>query len=97
MARPTAGKTQANSAAVAGRYGSYATLSSITCRIGMRLLKLAPILLAGSALAWPQTVPLKSVGSVLERYQQALGGVDAIRKVESGTWRGEIEESGTKG
>jgi hypothetical protein len=65
----------------------------------MHLAKLLAILSVSGALLWPQqTAPaLKSADEVLERYQRALGGVDAIRKVESGIWRGEIEGSGEKG
>jgi hypothetical protein len=51
-----------------------------------------------AALLFGQTAPpLKSVDEVLVRYQQALGGVDAIGKVESETSRGEIEDSNVKG
>ena len=41
-----------------------------------------------------QAAELKSAAAVLERYQQALGGADAIAGVQSETARGEIEGSG---
>jgi len=55
----------------------------------MAYAKVVGILASAAALGWPQTAPLKTVGAVLERYKQALGGVDAIRKVQSETRRGE--------
>jgi hypothetical protein len=68
----------------------------------MHFAKLAAITSASGALLWPQQAaappaPLKSVDAVLERYQRALGGADAVRKIESETRRGEIEGSGAKG
>jgi len=63
----------------------------------MRLIRLVSVILAGSVLAWPQVAQLKTAGAVLERYQQALGGVDAIRKVQSETRRGEVEATGMRG
>lgn len=60
----------------------------------MRLIKLAMVVLAGGVLAWPQVGQLKTADAVLERYQQALGGVDAIRKVQSETRHGEVEAPG---
>jgi hypothetical protein len=41
-----------------------------------------------------QTPQLKTTAEVLDRYQQALGGADAIAKVQSETIRGEIEGTG---
>ncbi len=41
--------------------------------------------------------PLKSAPAVLDRYKQALGGADAIAKVQSETVRGEIEGTGISG
>jgi hypothetical protein len=43
---------------------------------------------------WTRAGPLKSVDAVLERYKQALGGVDVIAKVESETVQGEINGTG---
>jgi hypothetical protein len=63
----------------------------------MRLLKLAIVTLACVAPVWPQAEPLKTADAVLDRYKQALGGVDAIGKVQSETVRGEIERAGTPG
>ena len=63
----------------------------------MRLTEAAIIMLAGAAVAWPQTGQLKTAGAVLERYQQALGGVDAIKKVQSETRQGEVEATGLYG
>jgi outer membrane lipoprotein-sorting protein len=40
---------------------------------------------------------LKTAQAVLEKYQQALGGVDAIRGVQSETRHGKIEGTGIKG
>lgn len=63
----------------------------------MRLAGLAMAVLAGSVPAWPQTGPLKTVDQVLEKYQRALGGVDAIRKVRSETRHGQVEATGLPG
>jgi hypothetical protein len=38
--------------------------------------------------------PLKSVDAVLDRYKQALGGVDSIARVQSETVHGEIDGTG---
>lgn len=46
---------------------------------------------------WAQDAPPKNAAAVLDRYKQVLGGVDAIRKVQSETVRGEIEGSGVQG
>jgi hypothetical protein len=43
------------------------------------------------------SVQLKTAAAVLDRYKQALGGVDAIRKVQWETVRGEIEGTGVPG
>ncbi len=63
----------------------------------MRLIQPTILLFAGSVLAWPQAAPLKTAEAVLERYKQALGGPDAIKKVQSETTHGEVEGSGLKG
>ncbi|MGA9542614.1 MAG: hypothetical protein WBQ85_03545 [Candidatus Sulfotelmatobacter sp.] len=68
----------------------------------MRLIKLGIVLFACVALIlpqqlWPQAAQLKTVGAVLDRYKQALGGVEAIAHVQSETVRGEIEGTGLFG
>lgn len=63
----------------------------------MRLIKLALVIFGGTTLFWPQAVQLKTTDAVLEKYQQALGGVDAIKKVQSLTARGEVESTGMQG
>ena len=63
----------------------------------MHLLRLAVVILASVAPVWPQAVPLKTAEAVLDRYKQALGGAEAIAKVQSETVRGEIESSGKPG
>jgi len=44
-----------------------------------------------------QDAQLNTAAAVLDRYKQVLGGVDAIKKVQSETVRGEIEGSGMAG
>jgi len=63
----------------------------------MRHARIAALTLVFGVLAWPQTPPLKTAAEVLERYRQAIGGVDAIKKVQSETRRGEMEQTGMKG
>jgi hypothetical protein len=63
----------------------------------MRLTKSAIVVFACSALIWPQVGQLKTADAVLKRYQQALGGVNAIAKVQSETVRGEVEGTGMSG
>jgi len=63
----------------------------------MRPARLAIALLACVVPMWPQADQLKTADAVLERYKQALGGVEAIRKVQSETVRGEIEGGGMQG
>ena len=63
----------------------------------MRWFKLAIVIFGSVAPVWPQAAPLKTADAVLDRYKQALGGVDAIAKVQSETVRGEIEKAGTPG
>lgn len=63
----------------------------------MRLVRLAIVIFAGGALVWPQVGQFKTADAVLERYQQALGGVDAIKKVQSETRRGKVEATGLQG
>lgn len=63
----------------------------------MRLTKLVIVILASVAPVWPQATQLKTADAVLDRYKHALGGVDAIQKVQSETVHGELESSGTPG
>ncbi len=63
----------------------------------MRTAKSATLFLFFGVLAWPQTPPLKTAAEVLERYRQAIGGGDAIKKVQSETRHGEMEETGMNG
>jgi hypothetical protein len=55
-----------------------------------------PILmaLAGVTLLSPAAPQLATTDAVLEKYQQALGGVDAVKNVQSQTVRGTVENSG---
>jgi hypothetical protein len=63
----------------------------------MRSLILATALLGVLVAAHRQSGPLTSAQAVLDRYVEALGGVEAIRKVQSETARGEIERTGMSG
>ncbi len=63
----------------------------------MRLATITALTIAGGSLAWSQAGQLKTVQAVLEKYQRALGGSDAIKKVQFETRHGELEESGTPG
>jgi hypothetical protein len=63
----------------------------------LRLVQVGTIILAGSVRAWPQPAQLKTAEAVLEKYQQALGGVEAITRVQSETRHGEVEAIGMKG
>jgi len=60
----------------------------------MRVLQAAVVILVSAAPVWPQAARLKTADAVLGRYQQALGGVAAIEKVQSETVRGEVEATG---
>jgi hypothetical protein len=61
----------------------------------MRCITHAICILAVAALSLSaQDTQLKTAEAVLDRYKHALGGVDAIKKVQSETVRGEIEASG---
>jgi len=53
--------------------------------------------LAAGILLQAQEAQLKTADAVLERYKQALGGVEAIQKVQSMTVRGEAESSAKPG
>jgi hypothetical protein len=64
---------------------------------GMRWINFAIVIFAGVAALWSQAGRLKTADAVLDRYKHALGGVDAIRKVQSETVRGEIEGTSKAG
>jgi hypothetical protein len=67
----------------------------------MRRIELAIVVFAGALIllpqAWPQAAQLKTADAVLDRYKQALGGVEVIAKVQSETVHGEIEGTGVSG
>lgn len=63
----------------------------------MRLIKFAMVVVAVVAPVWAQVAELKTANAVLEKYKVALGGVDAIQKVQSQTVHGEIEAAGMPG
>jgi hypothetical protein len=63
----------------------------------MRPLTLAILTLAGISSGWAQAPQLKTAAAVLDRYKQVLGGVEAIKNVQSETVRGEIEGTGISG
>lgn len=54
---------------------------------------LAWVLAAAALSVQAQEAQLKTADAVLERYKRALGGVEAIQKVQSMTVRGEAESS----
>jgi len=64
---------------------------------GMRHAKTAAFILFFGVLAWSQTPPPKTAADVLERYRQAIGGVDVIAKVQSETRHGEMQQTGMNG
>jgi hypothetical protein len=63
----------------------------------MRVINLLALTGVCAALGWSQSPELKTVHAVLERYQQALGGAEAIGKVQSETRRGGGEGAGMQG
>ncbi len=62
-----------------------------------RLLKPGVVMFLFPACAWSQVAQLTTAAQVLDRYKQALGGTQAIAKVQSMTVRGEVESSATPG
>jgi hypothetical protein len=62
----------------------------------MRISRLLILAGAVATLGWSQAPELTTREAVLEKYQQALGGVEAIRKVQSETRHGEVEAPGMK-
>jgi hypothetical protein len=75
------------------------TISSPSRPSGMHAQKLCPMFLILLASAWAQAGAgeLKTAATVLDRYTQALGGVQAIAKVQSMTVHGEAESTGKPG
>jgi outer membrane lipoprotein-sorting protein len=69
------------------------TLSA--CSVGLMVAGVMGF--AAGALALSQPASSTTVERVLERYQQALGGVDAIQRVQSETVHGEVEGNGLAG
>jgi outer membrane lipoprotein-sorting protein len=63
----------------------------------MRPIKIALVILASVLPVWPQAEQLKTADAVLDRYKHVLGGVDAIRRVQSETVRGEVESTSRSG
>ena len=63
----------------------------------MRLLKPLAVVLLFSAFTWPQAAQPTTSAQVLDRYKQALGGEEAIQKVQSMTLHGEMERTGMAG
>ena len=68
----------------------------ISCSSHISTFTLAFVLAAGISVQ-AQKAQLKTADAVLERYKQALGGVEAIQKVQSMTVRGEAESSAKPG
>jgi len=64
---------------------------------GTRLLTAAVVIFLFPACAWPQAARLTTAAQVLDRYKQALGGVQVIQGVQSLTVRGEMKKTGMAG
>src|SRR5215472_14303561 len=62
-----------------------------------RIFHSACVVVAMTGSIWAREGGLKTAAAVLDRYKEALGGADVIKKVQSETVRGEIESSSTKG
>ncbi len=58
---------------------------------------MAFVVVASAVALRAQTGQLKTADEVLERYKVVLGGVEAIKKIQSETVRGEIEGTGLEG
>jgi outer membrane lipoprotein-sorting protein len=58
---------------------------------------IVPLLILTAVSVSAQAAPLTSAAAVLERYKKALGGADAIAKVQSETIHGKIEGTGVSG
>ncbi len=63
----------------------------------MRIAKLAFVIFASAVALRAQAGQLKTADEVLERYKVVLGGVEAIKNVQSETVHGEIEGIGLQG
>jgi hypothetical protein len=72
--------------------------SLLSCVSRARVLKpAAMVFMFFPTCVWPQAAQLTTATQVLDRYKQALGGVEAIQKVQSMTVRGEMERTGMAG
>jgi len=60
----------------------------------MCVLRFTIVASVAAALGWAQAADFKTAAEVLEKYQRALGGVEAIRKVQFETRHGEVEGPG---
>ncbi|MFY9906446.1 MAG: hypothetical protein WAK62_14935 [Terriglobales bacterium] len=65
--------------------------------IKLASLMFACITIISPHAVWPETAQLQTADAVLERYKVAMGGADAVAKVQSETIHGEIESTGTPG
>ena len=63
----------------------------------MQMLKWLMVISAGAALGWSQGSEPKTTAAVLDKYKEALGGVEVIQKVQSETRHGEADAPGRKG
>src|SRR3984957_18174145 len=63
----------------------------------MRIAKLAFVIFASAVALRAQAGQFKTADEVLERYKVVLGGVEAIKNVQSETVHGEIEGNGLQG
>jgi hypothetical protein len=63
----------------------------------MHLINFAIVIFASVVPVLSQAGQLKTADAVLDQYKHALGGVNAIKKVQSETMRGEIEGTGMAG
>lgn len=63
----------------------------------MRFVKLAILIFTSVLPAWAQAGQLTTADAVLDRYKHALGGADAIAKVQFLTVHGEFEGTGMSG
>jgi hypothetical protein len=74
------------------------TIWRLTGRLGRtRIVHSACVVMAMMGSVCAQEGGLKTAAAVLDRYKEALGGADVIKKVQSETVRGEIESSSMKG
>lgn len=71
------------------------------CRVhrlnGMRLLHSAAVVFLFAASAWPKATELTTTTQILDRYEHALGGAQAIQRIQSLTVRGEMEKKSMAG